>query len=632
MAANPENDEKTLHDELSLPILLADRVIKSAQEAESSKLDCADLAKQVDRLSQMLRSAVRIAATTQSLYERPVRRIVADVAKNLERALTLVRKCKHSGVLRQVFSITTTADFRKVSNLLESSIGDMKWLLSVFESDGANLSLPPIASNDPILSWVWSYIATIQMGQLRDRVDAANSLVSLARDNDRNKKIIVDEGGVTPLLKLLKEGSSPDAQIAAANALFHIATDQERVRIIIDLLGINVVVSVLGDSPMRVQVCVVRLVSEMAELDPVAQEEFGRENVTRPLVSLLAMDTVLDDPKVQPGKPSIHNLVQINKQLAANGLNPNSRSSSFSNHYHSDGSSRGGGHYRKEREREAESNPEVKLELKAGCAKALWKLCKGCLLNSRKVTETKGLICLAKIIEKEAGELQLNCLMTVMEIAAVAESNTDLRRAAFKLNSPAAKAVLDQLLRVIQEEANLELQIPAIKAIGSLARTFPARETRIVGPLVARLGSVDVDVAIEAAIALGKFVCMDNFNCVEHSKTIIEFDGIPSLMRLLRTTDRTNERGHVNCLVLLCYLALHVGNSKALEQARALNTLEGGARSVVAQYPDLRELLAKAIHNLTLYQAGAHPHRQTFMPEEEKYSFITSLQVEGSLP
>ncbi|XP_009362947.2 uncharacterized protein LOC103952961 [Pyrus x bretschneideri] len=614
MAANPENDEKTLHDELSLPILLADRVIKSAQEAESSKLDCADLAKQVDRLSQMLRSAVRIAATTQSLYERPVRRIVADVAKNLERALTLVRKCKHSGVLRQVFSITTTADFRKVSNLLESSIGDMKWLLSVFESDGANLSLPPIASNDPILSWVWSYIATIQMGQLRDRVDAANSLVSLARDNDRNKKIIVDEGGVTPLLKLLKEGSSPDAQIAAANALFHIATDQERVRIIIDLLGINVVVSVLGDSPMKVQVCVVRLVSEMAELDPVAQEEFGRENVTRPLVSLLAMDTVLDDPKVQPGKPSIHNLVQINKQLAASGLNPNSRSSSFSNHYHSDGSSRGGGLYRKEREREAESNPEVKLELKAGCAKALWKLCKGCLLNSRKVTETKGLICLAKIIEKEAGELQLNCLMTVMEIAAVAESNTDLRRAAFKLNSPAAKAVLDQLLRVIQEEANLELQIPAIKAIGSLARTFPARETRIVGPLVARLGSVDVDVATEAANALGKFVCMENFNCVEHSKTIIEFDGVPSLMRLLRTTDRTNERGHVNCLVLLCYLALHVGNSKALEQARALNTLEGGARSVVAQYPDLRDLLAKAIHNLTLYQAGAHPHRQTFIP------------------
>ncbi|PRQ39263.1 putative armadillo-like helical protein [Rosa chinensis] len=131
--------------------------------------------------------------------------------QNLDRALTLVGKCKHSGVLRQVFSITTAADFCKVSNLLESSIGDMKWLLSVFESDNANLSLPPIASNDPILSWVWSYITTIQMGQLRDRVEVASSLVSLVRDNDRNKKIIVGEGGVTPLPKLLKEGSSAEA-------------------------------------------------------------------------------------------------------------------------------------------------------------------------------------------------------------------------------------------------------------------------------------------------------------------------------------------------------------------------------------------------------------------------------------
>ncbi|XP_050379312.1 uncharacterized protein LOC126796514 [Argentina anserina] len=610
-AAAPLNDEKTLQEELSLPILLADRVLKSAHEAESSKPECADLAHQVDRLSQMLRSAVRIASP--SLYERPVRRIAADVAKNLDRALALVRKCRHSGVLRQVFSITTAADFRKVSNLLESSIGDMKWLLSVFESDGANLSLPPIASNDPILSWVWSYIATIQMGQLRDRVDAATSLISLARDNDRNKKIIVDEGGVTPLLKLLKEGSSPEAQIAAANALFHVATDQERVRIVIDLNGIPMIVSVLGDSPMRVQAAVVKLVAEMAELDPIAQEEFSRENVTRPLVSLLAMDTVLDEPKLQVDKPSIHSLV-INNELVGKGSKSSSRLGSFSsNHYHSDGSSRGGLHHRKEREREVES-PEVKLQVKVGCAEALWKLCRDCLVNSRKVTETKGLICLAKIVEKEGGDLQLNCLMTVMEIAAVAESNAELRRSAFKPNSPAAKAVVDQLMRVIDEESSPDLQLPAIKAIGSLARTFAARETRIVGPLVARLGNDNVDVATEAAIALGKFVCMENFNRVEHSKTIIEFDGVPSLMRLLKATDRINEVAHMHCLVLLCYLALHVGNSKALEHGQVLSTLEGGARSAVAQNPVLKELFSRAIHHLSLYQPGAHPHRQTYMP------------------
>lgn len=597
-------EERTLQEELSFSILLADRVIKVVQDSESSKQEWLDLAEKVENLSQMLRSAARVAASTQSIYERPVHRIVADVAKNLDRALTLVRKRKHSGVLRQVFAITTTADFRKVANLLESSIGDMRWLLSIFDSDGANLSLPPIASNDPILSWVWSYIATIQMGQLKDRVDAASELASLARDNERNKKIIVDEGGVVPLLKLLKESSSPDAQIAAAIALFNIATDEERVRFILEALGIPMIVKVLGDSPMRVQVSVVKLVSRMAELDPVAKEEFARENVTRPLVSLMSMDTLLDDPKIQSGKTSIHSIVQINKELTGKAPHNHthlslSTSSSFSTHY-SDGSSRGG-QFRKEKEVEL---PEVKLKLKVGCAEALWKLSKDSLFNSRKITETKGMICLAKIIEKEEGELQLNCLMTVMEIAAVAESNPDLRRSAFKTTAPAAKAVLDQLLRVVREENNPALQIPSIKAIGCLARTFPARETRIIGPLVLHLSDKNVDVATEAAIALEKFVCAENFNCVEHSKAIIEFGGVPPMMNLLRTDGRAQMHG----LVLLCYLALHVGNSKALEQACALNALEA-ARSFVAQHPDLRDLYTKAIHHLTLYQAGAHPHR-----------------------
>ncbi|GLT72991.1 hypothetical protein SLA2020_448810 [Shorea laevis] len=611
MAAPAAGEEKTLQYELSLPILLADRVIKSAQEAESSKQDCADLAKQVDRLSQMLRSTVRLAAATQTLYERPVRRIVADVAKNLDRALTLVRKCKHSGVLRQVFSITTTADFRKVTSLLESSIGDMKWLLSIFDSDGTDLSLPPIASNDPILAWVWSYTATVQMGQSKDRADAANELASLARDNHRNKKMIVEEGGIGPLLKLLKEGPSAEAQIAAATALCNIATDRERVRFVVESLGVPLIVQVLGDSPAMVQASVAKLVALMAELDADAQEEFARENATRPLVSTLAMDTVLDDPKPQSGKTSIHSLVQINKELAKSDKVPRNYHNNIGSlgHSHSDGSSRGSGHYnRKEREWESET-PEVKLEVKVSCAEALWKLSKENLVNSRKIAETKGLLCLAKIVEVESGQLQLNCLMTVMEIAAVAEFNPDLRRAAFKPSSPPAKAVLDQLLRVIQEGSSPTLQIPAIKAIGCLARTFPARESRIIGPLVVQLGSKNVDVAMETAVALGKFVCPENFNCVEHSKAIVEFDGVPPLMKLLRASDRAQGPG----LVLLCYLALHVGNSKALEQARALNALEGAAR-FVTQNPNLRELFAKAIHHLTLYQAGAHPHRQPYAP------------------
>ncbi|XVF11143.1 hypothetical protein REPUB_Repub08aG0000600 [Reevesia pubescens] len=568
-ATTSPEEERTLQQQLSLPIILANRIIKSAQEADSSKFECAELAKQVDRLSQMLRSFVRLSTSANStVYDRPFRRISSDITKTLERALSLTRKCRHSGPLHHLFSITTTTDFRKVSNLLESSIGDMRWLLSLFDSDGTNLSLPPIASNDPILAWVWSYISTIHMGPLKDRVDAANELASLAKDNEH----------------------------------------EERVRLIAKkVMGIPIIVGVLGEAQMEVQIMVANLVARMAEMDSVTMEEFVRENVTRKLVSLLSMDLVLEVVKPEIGKASIHSIVQMNKEMRdtypwASARHPKLLSlhtSSFS-----DGSNRG----RKDH-KEAES-PEMKLKLQVSCAEALWKLSKGSLSCSRKITETKGLLCLAKIIENEKGDLQYNCLMTVMEITAVAESNADLRRAAFKTNSPAAKAVLDQLLRVIQKKSSPTLQIPAIRSIGCLARTFPARETRIIGPLVHKLSDRNVEVAMEAANALGKFASPDNFNGPEHSKEIIEFGGVPPLMRLLRINDQAQVHG----LVLLCYLALNAGNSKALEQARALNALEGAARSMVALYPDLRDLFAKAIHHLTLYQTGGLPHRQSFAP------------------
>ncbi|XP_044485170.1 uncharacterized protein LOC123210763 [Mangifera indica] len=598
-------EEKSLKDELFHTIVLADRVIKWAQEAESFKSECADLAKQVQRLSQMLRSCVRLSTPTtsnQSIYERPIRRVAADVSKNLDRALTLVRKCKHSGLLRHVFSISTTADFRKVFSLLESSIGDMRWLLTILDSDETNLSLPPIASNDPILAWVWAFISVIHVGEIKARIDAANELASLARDNNRNKKMIVEEGGILPLLKLLKEGTSAEAQIAAAHALINLATDEETVRIIVSVFGVPIIVGVLGECSMKVLIVVATLVARIAELDSVAQEEFVRENVTRPLISLLSMDMVLDIPKHQPPKTSIHSIVQMNKQMIGNSAHKyNHRSGS-----NSDGSSHSGQH---KKEREGET-PEAKIKVQIACSEALWKLSKGSLACGRKITETKGLLCLAKIIEREKGDLQFNCLMTVMEITAVAESNSELRHGAFKTNSPAAKAVLDQLLRVIQEESDAMLRVPAIRSVGSLAKTFPAKERRIVSPLVALLGNKDVDVATEAAIALEKFVSPTNFNRVEHSKSIIECDGVPPLMRLLKVNDRAQLKG----LVLLCHLALNSGDSKALEQARALKAIEGAARSVIPQYPELKDLFAEAVCRLTLYQAGAHPNIQSFAP------------------
>ncbi|KAK7309729.1 hypothetical protein RJT34_06689 [Clitoria ternatea] len=624
MASSTE--EKRVEDELSHPILVAERVRSAVEEAESFKLECSEVWKHVDRLLQMLRTLVRFATSTTSstasppLYERPIRRVAAETAKNLDRALALVRKCKRRSILRRVVSIVSAAEFRKVLAYLDASVGDMKWLLSIFDVEGGGggggivLSLPPIASNDPILSWVWSLIASIQMSQLNDRIEAANELASLALDNDRNKKIIVEECGVPPLLKLFKEATSPVAQIAAATALCHLANDLERVRVIVNELGVPVVVQVLSDSPMSVQTLAANLIARMAKHDPVAQEDFARENAIRPLVTLLSFDTFVDVPLGQLGKQSIHSIVQINKELGKRSggrLSNKQLVNSYSNnlYLYTDGggsSSRGGNHnHRKERENE---DPAVKLQVKVSCAEALWMLARGSVSNSRKITETKGVLCLAKIVENEQGELQFNCLMTIMEITAAAESNADLRRAAFKTNSPAAKAVVEQLLRIIKEVDSPALQIPAMKSIGSLARTFPARETRVIEPLVAQLGSRNTEVADEAAVALTKFASMDNFLHVEHSKTIIEFNGVPALMRLLRS----NEATHMHGLTLLCYLALHAGNSESLEQARVLMALEGADKTVLPQ--QIRELVSRAIVHLNLYHAGMNSQRMSYLP------------------
>ncbi|XP_050373409.1 uncharacterized protein LOC126791055 [Argentina anserina] len=620
------SEEKQIEDEMSYPILLAERVRSAVDDAESFKSECSEVGKQVDRLSQMLRTVVRFSTTTPFLYERPIRRIISEVRKNLERALTLVRKCKRQSVLRRVVTITSAADFRKLSAFLDSSLGDMKWLLSIFDPDSATngivLSLPPIASNDPILAWVWSFLASVQMGQLADRVEAAVELASLAQDNDRNKKIIVEEGGVFPLLKLLKEESSPEAQVAAATALYNLAGDQEKVRAIVDEDGVVIIVQVLRDAPMRVQTRAASLVARMAQHDSVAQDEFARVNVIRPLVTLLSFESFLEEPKLlEAGKQSIHSVVKINKEMekvslgskptvsSADSIQRRTYTNSFSSasYTYSEGSSRGGHNHRKDRENE---QPIVKLQMKISCAEALWMLARGSISNSRRITETKGLLCLAKLVEKEQGELQYNCLMTMMEIADAAETNADLRRAAFKTNSPAAKAVVDQLIRLVKEVNSPTLQIPAVKAIGSLARTFPARETWVIEPLVTQLGNKDIDVATEAAIALGKFACPENFLRIEHSKTIVEFNAVPPLMRLLRG----NENSQLHGLLLLCYLALHADNTDALEPTRVLTALEGADRAVNPQHPELRELVQKAIYHLNLYHSGGHSQRFAYVP------------------
>ncbi|KAH6829262.1 hypothetical protein C2S53_011355 [Perilla frutescens var. hirtella] len=590
-------EEKPIQEVLSLLILLAERVINAAQEAESYKSGNLAIARLVTELSKLLRPLARLTATSATLYDRPIRRVCLDLAKALDRASTFARRCRHerTNFLHQVLSINTAADYKKASALLDSSLGDLRWLLSIYNRDCYDHgTMPPLACTDPILAYVWPAIAALHMGQ----GEGAQQLADFA-NNERTKNVIVEEIGIPPLLKMLSEGRNADAQSAAATALCYLGDDQYRMKVIRDEHGVEAVVAAMAKGPpMRVQLVLVDLVLKMLEMDVASvQEEFGAENVTRLLVALLGVDVDLDE------------FLELNYPKT-------SRSSSSSSHLSADISTSGEmkmkvsgecSRSEKEREREREAEPpEVKSRLKISCAVALWKLARRSLLNSRNITETKALLVLAKIIKKEHGELKENCLKVVMELAAVAESHADLKRSAFKLTSTPAKVVLDQLLKVMDEEKRPQLVVPAVKAVGCLASMFLAKERHVVRSLVAQLSHWDHDVAAEAARALSKFVCGQNYNRKEHSEAIIEFDGVPKLMILLRK----NVRGcfHLDELVLLCNLAVNGHNTRPLEEVSVLSVLESAAKHVVSERPDLRELFAKAIHQLVIYQVGVHPH------------------------
>lgn len=222
-----------IEDLLAFPIQIAEMVRKGVEEADSFKQECADLNKKVERLVQLLRQAARFStANAAGLYERPTRRIMVEVLKALEKALGLVKKCERSFILKRVMTITTTTDFKKVNLWLESSIGDVTWLLNISSSGDDRCEyagLPPIASTDPVLALVWEQVSIVHVGTPEEKADGAAYLGTLAKDNERNVKIIIEEGGVPPLLRLLKEGTV-EGQEAAATTLGKLARDKQRVQ------------------------------------------------------------------------------------------------------------------------------------------------------------------------------------------------------------------------------------------------------------------------------------------------------------------------------------------------------------------------------------------------------------------
>lgn len=624
---------------LAKPIQLADQVTIWADEAYTFRQECLELKSKTERLAGLLRQAARA-----ELYERPARRIMDDTEQALDKALSLVAKCRTHGLVKRVFTIIPTTAFKKTSVSLDNSIGDISWLLRVSSSsndddddDDVHLGLPPIAQNEPILFFIWMEIAKLHTGNLDTRSDAAATLVSLARDNDRNGKLIIEEDGVGPLLRLLKEGRV-EGQDNAAHALGLLGRDPESVEQMVIAGACSVFTKILKEGPMRVQARVAWAVAELAEHHPKCQDVFAQNNVVRLLVGHLAFETVQEHSKyLIPSKvTSIHSAVLANNSnqsnapantvsyvdvseqsqikhphgdnasknkmhaviqstIASRSSNKNQSNGLVVRHQHQGSLS---GANLKGREFE---DPATKAWMKAMAARALSHLAKGNAAICKNITESKALLCFAVLLEKGTEEVKYNSAMALMEISRVAEQDADLRRSAFKPTSTTARAVVDQLLRVVEKAEFDELLVPCIISLGCLSRTFRATETRIIGPLVKLLDEREEEVLKEAAIALTKFACTENYLHLDHSKAIIDAGGAKHIVQLVYFGDQTVQ---IPALILLCYIAHHVPDSEALAQAEVLPVLEWASKqSFMVQDPIVDSLLPDAKGRLELFQS-----------------------------
>ncbi|XVF68225.1 hypothetical protein PTKIN_Ptkin10aG0188000 [Pterospermum kingtungense] len=82
---------------------------------------------------------------------------------------------------------------------------------------------------------------------------------------------------------------------------------------------------------------------------------------------------------------------------------------------------------------------------------------------------------------------------------------------------------------------------------------------------------------------------------------MIELNIVQPLVKLLAEGERTQQQQQ-HGLELMCYLALNSDYSKAMEEARVFTEIQQlGHSMVVSQHPGLKELVVKALRNLTLY-------------------------------
>lgn len=611
---------------LARPIQLSDHVSKLAGEVRESRIECVDLKMKAEKLSSLLRQAARA-----DLYERPTRRIMDGTSLVLEKALVLVSKYRsqQSNFVRRVLTIVPAAAFKKMSSLLENSISDVSWLLRVSTDDDGWNGLAPIATNEPYLCLIWEQIAKLQKGGDEAKTDAAATLVSYAQVNERYGKLIVEEGGIQPLLKVLKECVNVKAQESAATVLGVLGKDEESVKAMVEIGAggaCSVFSKILKEGDMRVQAVVASAVGEFAERYPVCKDLFAQNHAVRLLVGHLAFETVQEHSKytahLKPpnsSSPSLSTIVDIGglpnvpkQQGQGRMMMHNVVQSTIDNHQqkynhqyqHIQIGMGMGSSGIKGRENE---DPIVKARLKVMAATALWKLAKGNPGICKTITESRALLCFAVLLEKGPEEVKHKSAMAVMEIARVAEENADLRRSAFNPSSPAAKAVVDQVIRIVAKADYSDILVPCIITLGCLSKSFRATECRIIGPLVLllderELDGIDDDVSKEAVIALSKFACpQTNYLHKDHSKAIIAEGGVRHLVQLVYLGDKGIQ---IPALILLCYIAFNVPDDEVLAQAEVLSVLEWATKhNFLVQDSTVDAILPETKSKLELYQS-----------------------------
>ncbi|XP_066353877.1 uncharacterized protein [Miscanthus floridulus] len=446
---------------LANPIQLADQVAQQAGY-QCLRTDCTELRSRATKLAELLRQAARA-----DLYDRPTARIMANTDRALHKAAGMAARCFQShSRLRRRFTLNPVSGLPRTLALLDTALGDIAWLIRISspqdDDDGDLPGLPDIAQNEPVLGMIWDNIARLHTGGLAARADAAATLASLAIGNSHFAEYIVEEDGVAPLVKLLKEppmwvqAAVADAiaslarhsqkcqdLFAQSNAVRHLVTHlasgtiKEHSRYSVGVNGSRNTVTTAAAATTSLD----NLHSVvLAKSRSVRQGEPGSSTNVPPN----PLQTSTGQQRVRANQmQSVVQSAMAATNTTTNGVMPPGARPQLS----SNGSSGRGS-------REAE-DPATKAQMKAMAAKALCMLARGHVGVCKSITESRALLCFARLLQSGDGgagtDLQFYSAMAIMEITRVAEHNLALRHSAFKPSATAAKVVVEQLLRIVRK-------------------------------------------------------------------------------------------------------------------------------------------------------------------------------------